>query len=77
MTTYDPRDMEWDYWCSLTNELFAAQQLGTVEETKWREWVDGLSGIGLFGSSGVPDSRMFDNWRDWAFAFTNAMSMRR
>jgi hypothetical protein len=75
-TPYDPRNMEWDYWCALTSEQFAAQQLGTVSEDRWREWADAFGGIGYFNNSGVPDSRNFGTWQDWAFAFLNAMSLK-
>jgi hypothetical protein len=68
---YDPRNMEWDYWCSLMAELFAANQLGTVPESQWTVWADALSGIGRF--PGVPDSRGFGTWQDWAFALNNAL----
>lgn len=68
---YDPRNMEWDTWCALMAELFAANQLGTVPEDKWRDWADALSGIGRF--PGVPDSRGFETWQEWAFALNNAL----
>jgi len=68
---YDPRNMQWDYWCALMSELFAANQLGTAPEDKWQSWADALSGIGRF--PGVPDSRGFATWQDWAFALNNAL----
>ena len=74
-TTYDPRGMSWDQWCALTAEQFAAQQLGTVPEDQWRSWVDALSGNGRFTVSGVPDSRGFENWQDWAQQLTGIMSV--
>ena len=77
MQTYDPRDMEWDYWCALMAELFASNQLGTVTEDRWRDWADGITSIGYFTQSGVADSRQFDEWRDWALALTNAMTIVR
>ena len=77
MQTYDPRDMEWDYWCALMAELFASNQLGTVTEDRWRDWADGITGIGYFTQSGVPDSRQFDEWREWALALTNTMKLAR
>lgn len=76
MVTYDPRGMEWDQWCPLMAELFAGQQLGMVEEDDWKLWVDGLSGIGYFGNSGVPDSRGFKTWQDWAQALVGIMDIR-
>ena len=74
-TAYDPRNMEWDYWCRLTEELFAQQQLGNVPEERWKDWVDGLAGIGNFMNSGVPDSRGFEKWQDWAEQFVGIMNV--
>jgi hypothetical protein len=76
MVTYDPRGMEWDQWCPLMAELFAGQQLGTVDEVDWRLWVDGLSGIGYFANSNVPDSRGFETWQDWAQALVGIMDIK-
>jgi hypothetical protein len=75
MTPYDPRGMSWDQWVKLTDELFAPQQLGTVPEERWRDWVDGMAGIGYFLNSGVPDSRGFESWQDWAAQFVGIMSI--
>jgi len=68
---YDPRNLSWDTWCALMSELFAANQLGVSPENEWRQWADGVSGIGRFPS--VPSSTGFDTWQDWAFAFANAL----
>ena len=76
MTSYDPRGHTWDSWCSLMNELFAPQQLGTVTEDKWREWGDGMAGIGYFMNSNVPDTRTFENWSDWAASLVGIMSIQ-
>jgi hypothetical protein len=75
MITYDPRGMTWDQYCKLMAELFAANQLGTVPEENWRQWVDGLNGIGYFVQSGVPDARNFKTWQDWASQMTGIMSI--
>ena len=75
MTAYDPRNMTWDEWCKLTEDQFAQQQLGNVPEARWKEWVDGLAGIGNFMNSGVPDSRGFERWQDWAEQFVGIMSV--
>jgi len=68
---YDPRGMTWSYWCAIMAEEFAANQLGTVSEENWAQWADGLAGIGRF--PGVPDSRGFKSWQDWAFALNNSL----
>lgn len=75
MTTYDPRGMTWDQYCALMAELFAVQELGTVPEERWRDWVDGMTGIGYFLNSGVPDSRGFETWQDWAQRLVGIMDI--
>lgn len=74
-TTYDPRNMTWDYWCASMADLFAAQQLSTVPEERWRDWANGMQGIGYFVNSGVPDARNFDNWQDWAKSLVGIMDI--
>jgi hypothetical protein len=76
MTTYDPRGLSWDVWCELMAELFAAQQLGTVPEDRWKEWGDAMAGIGYFMSSGVPDTRTFERWEDWAASLVGIMDIK-
>jgi len=76
MITYDPRYMTWNEWCPLMADLFAAQQLGTAPEEKWREWAHGMAGIGYFMDSGVPDPRGFKTWQDWATQLVGIMSIR-
>lgn len=75
MTTYDPRGLSWDRWCALMNELFAAQQLGVVPEDHWRDWANGMQGIGYFANSGVPDQSGFQSWQDWAKSLVGIMSI--
>lgn len=75
MVTYDPRGMSWDQYCKLMEELFAPQQIGHVPEDKWRDWVDGMNGIGYFVQNGVPDHRGFTDWREWANAVVGIMNL--
>lgn len=75
MVTYDPRGMSWDQWCALTAEQFASQSLGTVTEDHWKEWADAVAGISNFMASGVPDSRGFGTWQEWAARLTGIMTI--
>ena len=77
MIVYDPRNLTWDEWCARMAELFAANQLGTLPEEEWRVWADAITGIGYFTESGVPDSRMFPDWRSWAEQFVGIMNIKR
>ena len=73
---YDPRYMDWPQYCRLMEELFASNQLGHVPEDRWRDWVDGMNGIGYFVQSGVPDHRNFKDWREWAECLAGIMSIQ-
>ena len=75
MITYDPRGMNWAQYCKLMAELFAPNQLGYVEEKDWRDWVDGMNGIGYFVQSGIPDHRGFNTWQEWAETVCGIMSL--
>ena len=76
MVVYDPRGLTWDQWCARMAELFASNQLGTLPETHWRDWADGMQGIGYFVQSGVPDQRGFAHWYDWAETLCGIMSIQ-
>ena len=75
MIVFDPRDLVWDEWCARMAELFAGQQLGTVPEERWKDWANGMQGIGYFVQSGVPDARGFDDWKEWAKSVVGIMSI--
>lgn len=75
MIVYDPRGMTWDQYCKLMAELFAPNQLGYVDEDHWRDWVDGLNGIGYFVQSGVADHRGFETWERWAESMVGIMNI--
>ena len=75
MITYDPTGMDWEEYVRLMAELFASNDIGTVPEENWVDWVDGINGIGYFVQSGVPDARAFDDWRDWARAMCGIMNL--
>jgi hypothetical protein len=57
-------------------ELFSANDIGEVPEERWRDWVDGMNGIGFFAQSAIPDQRLFDNWQDWAQQMVGIMNLQ-
>jgi hypothetical protein len=75
MVTYDPRNLDWDTYCKFMAELFATNSIGIVPEENWRDWVDGLNGIGAFEQSAIPDQRMCETWQDWAEQMVGIMSI--
>jgi hypothetical protein len=75
MITYDPREMTWDQYVRLMAELFSSNDLGYVPEERWKDWVDGMNGIGYFVQSGVPDADAYEDWRDWAKSMCGIMNL--
>ena len=67
--------MDWPQYNKLMTELFASNDVGYVDEENWRQWVDGLNGIGYFGQSAIHDQRMFATWQDWAEQMFGIMSL--
>ena len=71
--TVDPRFLEPREWVARTTPLLVT--FGTIpvllDPERWREWADGIAGIGRF--TGAPDSRGFATWQDWAFALNNSL----
>ena len=76
MVTYDPRNMDWPEYCALMTELFSNNSLNVVDEKDWKEWVNAISNIGNICQSGIPDARLFDNWKDWAEQMVGIMSLQ-
>jgi hypothetical protein len=68
--------MTWPQYNALLVEQFAKQQLVSVPESKWNEFVDGLVSLGNFAREGVPNSRGFRSWQDWAQQYTGIMQQR-
>jgi hypothetical protein len=57
-------------------ELFSANDIGTVPEDRWRDWVDGINGIGFFTQSGIPDQRLYATWQEWAEQMVGVMNLQ-
>jgi hypothetical protein len=68
--------MEWPQYCNLMAELFSSNDIGTVPEERWRDWVDGINGIGYFVQSGIPDQRLYATWQEWAEQMVGIMNLQ-
>lgn len=72
---YDPRGHTFESWAALMCELYAAQQLEMPSQwTDWQLWGEGLKAIDVFTNEGIPGTRNFANWSDWAEALVNAVN---
>lgn len=75
MISQDPRGLTWDAYCNLMVENFANNQLVSVPEERWKEWVSSLNGIGYFSEQGIPDSTGYKDWKDWAKAMCGIVNV--
>jgi hypothetical protein len=57
-------------------ELFSSNDIGTVPEERWRDWVDAINGIGYFVQSGIPDQRLYATWQEWAEQMMGIMNLQ-
>jgi hypothetical protein len=74
---YDPRGHTFNSWAALMCELYAAQQLEIpASTTDWRKWGESLKAIDVFTNEGIPGTRTFENWMDWAQAVVGAVQPR-
>lgn len=74
---YDPRGHTFESWASLMCELYAAQQLEVPNSmSDWRTWGESLKAIDVFTNEGIPGTRTFDNWQDWAQAVVGSVQPR-
>ena len=75
MIAFDPRQLSWERYNALMNELFASNSLGVVEEKNWKDWAKRFVGIEKIMRSGVPEPSLFDDWRKWAERLTGTLSV--
>lgn len=71
----DPRGFEVVEWCNLV-----ALPLSTLVITPrlfdadlWKHWATGLVGSTALAPFNPPDPRPFEDWREWAFRFNQAV----
>ena len=75
MISYPSTNVSWEDWCGSMAELFASNQLGFLPEEKWRDYADGMQGIGYFVQNGIPEHRNYSDWRSWANDLAGIMNV--
>lgn len=73
----DPRGLtviEWtDYMAPLLAPFGPIGRLDVPE--RWREWALSLVGLSGLSKYDVPNPLGFDDWREWAFRFNQAVEL--
>lgn len=75
--TIDPRDMSVKEWCDymvLELDVFGAAPI-LLDPDKWKDWarvVIEFPGVSKFGP---PRPESFDDWRQWAIRFNQAVTL--
>jgi hypothetical protein len=73
----DPRNMTVTDWTD--SMVYILEKYGTVsrldKEEYWQNWALGVVSFFEVGKQNPPNPLNYDDWRDWAFAFTRAVNL--
>lgn len=73
----DPRNMTATDWTD--SMVYILEKYGTVsrldKEENWQNWALGVVAFFEVGKQNPPNPLNYDNWLDWAFAFTRAVNL--
>lgn len=72
----DPRFLTVQEWTdSMTFSLSNESDLPRLDDPKaWKEWAMNVLQDSLVSQMNPPDPRFFDDWREWALRFNQALS---
>lgn len=75
--TVDPRFLEVDIWTAdVSSTLAQYGQLPTIaNEQDWQAWAAAARSLPALAALGIPDPRMYREWKDWAFQFNAAVAV--
>lgn len=77
MTVVDPRGIanvvEWADYMYPTIEQYGGTASRLFNEQDWQNWAAGLLAIGSIAQVNPPNPYQFDDWRDWAMRFNQAL----
>lgn len=60
----------WEDWNGNLLTFYGQEPISYSEEAEWKDVVRNLIGLPTFSVYGLPDPDLFENWQDWAEAFT-------
>ena len=73
----DPRGMTVTDWTD--SMVYNLEQYGTVgrldDPDRWQNWALGVVALFKVGEQNPPNPYNYDNWQEWAFAFTRAVNL--
>jgi len=73
----DPRGMSVTDWTD--SMVYTLEQYGTVgrldDPDRWQNWALGVVSLFKVGEQNPPNPLNYDNWQEWAFAFTRAVNL--
>lgn len=69
-----PDFSSWDDWNGNLLHYFGAQQFPYLPENQWRDVAFAVSLNPVFDTFGVPLPDSFQDWKDWARAFTTSVN---
>lgn len=64
----------WEDWNGSMLHYFGEQQFPFLPETQWRDVAFAITLNAVFDTFGIPSPDDFEDWRDWARAFTTSVN---
>jgi hypothetical protein len=60
----------WEDWNGNLLSFYGQEPVSYSEEDQWKDVIRNLINLPTFSVYGIPDPDLFENWQDWAEAFT-------
>lgn len=67
---FSPDYSTWEDWNGNLITFYAQEPISYTDETGWKTVARNVVGLPTFSVYGMPDPDLFENWQDWAEAFT-------
>jgi len=73
----DPRNMSVTDWTD--SMVYTLEKYGTVsrldDPDQWQNWALGVVAMFVIGQQNPPNPLSYNDWQEWAFAFTLAVNL--
>lgn len=67
---YVPHYMNWEDWTGNMVIHYGEENIMSTTEDDWKTGAQNMANMAAFAAYPVPSPEKFDNWQDWANAFS-------
>lgn len=69
-----PDYMSWEDWNGNLAVFYGEENVIFSDGDNWQTTAESMSSMTAFAAYAIPDPARFDNWQDWALAFTQTVN---